>query len=177
MKIMIKATAVLLLILMLAAAFAACSDGNTDQNAADKADASGDSNSSVKGVPVDYGWVKFNMPDGWKLKKTEDYAVFIEETGNSERRISILKDNTVNTCEDLVNRDVKLGRTRTEDLTFGSYTWTPVRDELDGKKLVHLYTGLGGDNVAYIQPWWGITEDDPAMQTILNSISFDTDQF
>lgn len=167
----------LLCALVMLVSLAACG-GDKKDNSTKKSD---DNTATEAAEPesnlTDFEWVKFEMPEGYADKKESDSYVTIGEEENSKHIIKLFLNTLISgkTVEEVVKSEAEKSDTYTLDsaVEIGGRTWYPIRFTFNDNPSVKLYTDAGDGYLCYLTIY-EMEENEPAVQTVLKSIEFDT---
>lgn len=166
--------------LILLVSLAACGD-KKDDSAAKKSDDSGSSDVNEPASDLtDFGWVKFKIPEGWADNNESPAYVTVVEDADSHHIVKLFgyTYGTLTNPEDLAKNDAEKDPDRytvDEPVEIGGRTWYPVRFTFNDVDSVRLFGEVDGEHYCYVTIFEQ-SENDPAVQTILNSIEFDASQ-
>ena len=176
-----KFICIALCVLMSAITLCSCgnSSGNTNTGAS-SAQKTGSDQSNTEQTQnalkkADFGWVKCDIPDGYRDEVSEDLDIpSIYELGyKSSRAFNFFwapMDKAADMDEYISNNLEKNGGELEDTFEMGGHTWYPIN-----RGLVRYYT-LGNDNKVLYIAVFGKTKDDEAFKTIFNSIEIDFTQ-
>lgn len=178
MKTTIKILALmcaLAMILTLAACGGKKEAGSTDSGKS-AASGSGEAASSAEEVQsnlTDFEWVKFEMPAGYSDAKESDYYVTIRQDDNDKHCMKISERTLTGgkTAAELAAEKADDRYTPGESFIVNSREWYPVSFQFNKEDSVILYSDVDERNAAEITVYQ-MTQDDPDVQTVLNSIEF-----
>lgn len=125
---------------------------------------------------ADFEWVKFEMPEGYKDMAESDSYVTIGETENSKHIIKFFSGYLFDeSIEEVVKEEAEGSDSYTLDsaIEIEGRTWYPIRFTFNDNPSVKLYTDIGNDCLCYLTIY-EMEENEPAVQTVLKSIEFDT---
>ncbi len=130
---------------------------------------------------TDFGWVKFEMPEGWADAKESDAYVTVKEDADTHHIVKLFGNNYVveKTIEEVAKADAADNPDRyTLDapVEIGGREWYPVRFKFNDKDSVRLFAEVDKEHYCYVTVFEQ-TETAPAVQTILNNIAFDASKF
>jgi hypothetical protein len=152
--------------------------GNEPDPNAGAADTGADDGQIVVGDPepedtrLDYGWIKFQMPEGYEDAQESDSYLTIRSTENSYHVIKVFReykgDKTVAemAAEKLASSD---RYTPGETLTINGREWVTVNFTFNDNPSVFFF-GEGYDKYYIRVTVFEMTADEPAVQTLLSDI-------
>ncbi len=194
-----KKLAVLACAFILAMGLAACSGGSSSSAASGSASASSASASASGGASAsaaassaaassagatssanltDFGWISFEMPDGWVDAKESDAYVTINDEANTKHIMKISRKTLLSsapTAADVAANDIAKNADRYADggkKTIGDREWTLVTFDWNGNPSAKAYTDLT-EKKALEVTLFEITTDDPAAQKVLTTFKVD----
>lgn len=158
-------------IFILAFALAGCAGTSTASNSSEPADQS-------EPTIQDYGWLSFQLPQGWENAKQSDSYETIIENGNESHVIKFMV-NTLNssfpTAADKEANDIakKYNHyTEADPIKINDKEWAIATFEFNGHLSFAAYTDLDESKCLKIT-FYEMTPDDPIVQTILSTIEVD----
>lgn len=162
--------------LVMVFALAACGDSKedtskkSDDKTSDATEAPKDSNLT------DFEWVKLEIPEGWYDAAESSAYVTVKDEADAYHIVKIFCDGkgADYSMEYIANLDVESDPDRytaDEPIEIGGRTYYPVRFKFNDEDSVRLFTEIDSEHYSYITVFQ-MSENDPAVQTILNSIEF-----
>ena len=139
--------------------------------------AASSSEEEVKSSVADYEWVKFEMPAGWTDAKGTGGYVTVTEDADAKHIVKLSTRSYMwqTELQDVIDKFIEYDgdRYKAESPTqIGSHKFYPLRFSFEGQQGVLLYCAV--DDAHYCEISISqMTETDPAIRTILNSIEFD----
>ena len=122
---------------------------------------------------LDYGWIKFEMPEGYFDRNESDYYLGLESTENSKHVIKVACSSVYSgkTVADMAAKEADSSDRYTlgETVTAFGRDWYTVDFTFNGNPSVMLFTeAYEGYMIKVTVYEMGV--DDPAVQTILRSV-------
>jgi len=126
---------------------------------------------------TDFGWVKFEMPEGWVDAEESPAYITVREETDSHHVVKLFAYDYVTgeSVERIAEEDVAGDPDRytlDKAVEIGERTWYPVRFTFNGNDSVRMYTEIDSGHYCYATAF-EMTESDPAVQTILGTAGFD----
>ena len=157
----------------LAFALTGCSGTST-------ASSSSESASSETPTVQDYGWLSFELPQGWQDAKESDKYETIAETAEPRHIVKFMV-NTLNssfpTAEDKAADDISKEYnhyTEADPIEIDDRTWYVATFEFNGNPSFVAYTDLDEGKCLKVT-FYEMESTDPVAQTILSTIKVDLD--
>ena len=160
-----------------ASASSASASASTSSAAASSAAASSAGATSSANL-TDFGWISFEMPDGWVDSKESDAYVTINDEANTKHIMKISRKTLVSsapTVADVAANDLAKNADRYADggkKTIGDREWSLISFDWNGNPSVKAYTDLT-EKKALEVTLYEITTDDPAAQKVLTTFKVD----
>ena len=159
-------------------ALAAC--GGSASSGASTSSASAGSSVAAENLQ-DYGWITFEMPEGWADSKESDKYETIADSANSKHMMKFML-NTLTasypTAADKAATDIASEANHYTDAGkqfIGNFEWSLASFEFNGNPSVVAYADAADGKCLKITIYeLGI--DDPAVQTVLSSIKVNPDE-
>lgn len=156
---------------------AAASSASADSASAASAEAS---SAAAASDANDYGWVAFEMPQGWEESFADFSKVEIKQTDGKDVEMKIAPQSTTTAGGDAEaaaakRADQSDSNTLGEPFEQGGRAWYPVYFTMDGVDSAYLYTNISDKHVAYITAY-KVTEADDAVNTVMNTLTFNEDE-
>ena len=158
-------------------ASSASASASTSSAAASSAAASSAGATSSANL-TDFGWISFEMPDGWVDSKESDAYVTINDEANTKHIMKISRKTLVSsapTAADVAANDLAKNADRYADggkKTIGDREWSLISFDWNGNPSVKAYTDLT-EKKALEVTLYEITTDDPAAQKVLTTFKVD----
>ena len=174
MKTTVKLVSLLCALLMVFS-LAACGEKADTAKDSDAKTTSSDSDSTPAPAAndklTDFGWVKFEMPEGYSDSKESDSYVTIAEDADSHHIIKFFSQTLFSgkTAADVAAEKADDKNTLGEKITVNGRDWYPLYFKFNDKDSVKLYTDVNESKYVYLTVY-EMTENEPAVQTVLNSI-------
>lgn len=131
------------------------------------------------GTPSDFGWVKFEMPEGYSVDDTVDSDSWIRLKSADDDFLTLdIKHSSSSYSGDIqepADDRLRLYGEQGTDFTLGSFTYRPVFYQEGFSDAVVLFAPINDKEYLEIQGI-RVTEKDAAMCTILNTIEVDETQ-
>lgn len=185
-----KKFAILACAFALAMGLAACSGGAASGSASGSAAASDSAAASAAAAEgaeaaadsnlTDFGWIAFEMPEGWADQKESDSYVTIADESNSKHIMKISANtlmSTYPTAADFAAKELASSDSYTDEgtVTVGDYEWSLVGFTFNGNPSVKAYTGITEDKAIGVTIY-EMDIDDPAVQTVLTTFVINEDE-
>ena len=161
-------------------AFVFCSCGQTADNSNGN---SGQSSSAEKQTTLkkaDFGWIKCDIPEGYKAdenKYSKDPSVY-KMNSDTRTAMNFFRKEIPegDDMDDVIESTLEQPGAGVLQETFemGSRTWYPIYEE--DRELTRYYTFGDEGNCLYIAAF-GLTKDDEAFKTVFGSIELDFSKY
>lgn len=162
------------------ASVASAASGSAASASAASSAAAASSATAAKGS-ADYGWVSFDMPEGWVDANESDAYETIADAANSKHKIKIFKktlSSSAPTAADYAAKEVADHADKYTDegkKTIGNYEWNLVGFTFNNNPSVYAYADVAEKKCVYCTIY-EMTVDDPAAQTVLSTLTVDASQ-
>lgn len=159
-------------------ALAAC--GGSASSGASTSSASANSSAAAENLQ-DYGWIAFEMPEGWADAKESDKYETIAESANNKHMMKFML-NTLTasypTAADKAATDIASETNHYSDAgkqVIGNFEWSLASFEFNGNPSVVAYADAA-DGKCLKVTIYELGIDDPAVQVVLSSIKVNPDE-
>ncbi len=175
MKKTVKLLALFCALIMLVS-LAACGEKMAD-DAKDSGSKTADSSvEEADSNLTDFGWVKFEMPEGWSDAKESDAYVTIAEDADDHHKMKLFKKSLgSDTIQSKIEKDYGSDDYYTvenDPIELSGRTWYVVRFTFNNNPSVMLFTDLVEGKLFYINVF-EMDENADAVKTVLDSLTFD----
>lgn len=183
-----KKLVITLCAMVLAMGLAACSGGSGSSAASSgSADAASGSSAAAGSAETaaanltDYGWIAFEMPEGWEDAKESDKYETIAETANNKHMMKFMLNTLVSsypTAADKAADDIGKEYNHYTDggtMTIGGYEWSIANFEFNGNPSFTAYADVADKRCLKITVY-EMTPDDPAVQTVFSTLVVNQDE-
>ena len=174
MKRTVKLIALLCALLMIVS-LAACGSKTEEKASSDKAESGAAEVTEAASNLTDFEWVKFEVPEGFEDTQESDSYVAFKDKEDTYRgfHVSWKSVSPSKTLEEIAESDTQYSTNASVDaaVELGGRTWVPVHFDFNDEPSVYLFTQIDEKHCCYIVAY-KMTENDAAVQTIVNSIEF-----
>ena len=123
---------------------------------------------------TDFGWVKFDLPDGYITVKESEQYITIQNAKNSKQFVRLTRDYLMGrTLDDLSFEQISNNTSKYSkgaDGYFSGFSWNVVNYEENGMEC-RMFFALAGDGEHYLRVTAiGLTENDFALQVIMGHL-------
>ena len=157
---------------------AASASGSASASASGSAASVSSASASAAGSLTDFGWVKFEMPEGYADAPESDAYVTIRQADNDRHVIKVFKKTLTSsapTAAEYAAKEVAEHEGKYTDagkVTVGDREWNLVGFTFNNNPSVYAYADAADKKCVYLTIYeMGI--DDPAVQTVLSSLAVD----
>lgn len=174
-----KKIAVLACALVMAVGLFACSGGSSEGGTSEGQGAPAPAAPSAN--LQDYGWIAFEMPEGWEDANESDKYETIAEADDSHHIMKFMVNSLTKsypTAADKAAHDIETsttGYTEGGTATIGNYEWTLVNFTFNDTPSFMAYADIADERCLKITVY-EMSIDDPAVQTVFNTLSINQDE-
>lgn len=170
MKKSVKLIALLCALLMIVS-LAACGEKAEEKTDSKTTESAAEPASNL----TDFGWVKFEVPEGFKdTQESDSYIAFKnEEDTYCGFHVAWKSVPSSKTLAEIAESDTQYSTNASvgDEIELGGRKWIPVHFDFNDAPSVYLYTQIDDNHCSYVLAY-KMTENDEAVKTIVNSIEF-----